>query len=186
MIKNNIKMMKNIKILVSAAKIQKKVIKLGKDITGFYKNKVSEEKPLKVIIIQKGAIIFGADLVREINLPLDLRFMRIRSYLGKTKPQHSPELLDKIQSGIKDNHVLVVEDILDTGNTLFFVKNYLSKFKPRSLNFAVLVVKKMKRKVNIPQVKFKGFDIPNKFVIGYGLDYNEIYRNLPYIGLLDL
>ncbi len=177
---------RKIKILIPASSIQKRVAKLGKDISKYYKNKVSEKRPLIVIIIQKGASIFGADLVRKINLPLDLRFMRVRSYLGKTKPQHSPELFDKIHSGITGDNVLVVEDILDTGNTLFFVKNYLSKLKPQSLNFAVLVVKNVKRKIKSPKARFKGFDIPNKFVVGYGLDYNEIYRNLPYIGLLDL
>ncbi len=173
-----------ISILISAKQIQKRVSELGREITNFYKNKVSEGKPLIIIIIQKGASIFGADLVRKIKLPLDLRFIRVMSYKGKTKPQGDPEIFDKIKSGIKDDHVLVVEDILDTGKTLAFVKDCLNKLKPESLNFTVLLVKKIKRQVKTPRIKFKAFAIPNKFVIGYGLDYNEIYRNLPYVGIV--
>ena len=169
------------KTLITANQIRKRISQLGKEINNFYKNKVSKEMPLIVIIIQKGAFMFGADLIRQINLPLDLRFIRISSYRGKTKPQGDPEIFDQIKSGIKNDHVLVVEDVLDTGKTLAFVKTYLSKFKPRSLNFAVLLVKKMTRAVKVPIVKFRAFNIPNKFVVGYGLDYNEIYRNLPHV-----
>lgn len=171
-----------IKPLISASQIQKRVSKLGEEITKYYKNKVSEKRPLVVVIVQKGASIFAADLVRKIKLPIDLRFMRVVSYKGKTKPQSDPEIFDKIKSGIKNDHVLVIEDILDTGKTLAFVKDYLNKLQPRSLNFAVLLVKKVKS----PKIRFKAFDIDDKFVIGYGLDYNEIYRNLPYIGTIKL
>lgn len=174
-----------IKILISAKQIQKRVSELGKQITNFYKNKVSEESPLVIIIVQKGASIFGADLVRKIKLPLDLRFIRVVSYRGKTMPQSDPEIFDKIRSGIESDHVLVVEDILDTGKTLFFIKSYLSKLRPMSLSFAVLLVKNVKRTIRPPRVKFKAFNVPNKFVIGYGLDYNEIYRNLPYVGIVN-
>lgn len=175
---------KKIKILISANQIQKKVSELAREITKYYKDKASEEKPLVVIIVQKGASIFAADLVRKIKLPLDLRFMRVVSYKGKTEPQSDPEIFDKIKSGIKGDYVLVVEDVLDSGKTLAFIKDYLTKLQPRSLNFTVLLVKKMKRAIKIPRVRFKAFDIPDKFVIGYGFDYNEIYRNLPYIGIM--
>lgn len=174
-----------IKVLISANQIQRRVSELAKEITKYYKAQVSEEKPLVVIIVQKGASIFGADLVRKIKLPLDLRFMRVVSYRGMTKPQGDPEIFDEIKSGIEGDHVLVIEDILDTGKTLFFINDYLTKLYPESLNFAVLLVKKVKRKVKTPKIRFKAFNIPNKFVIGYGLDYNEIYRNLPYIGTID-
>ncbi len=174
-----------IKTLISTSRIQKRISELGKEITGYYKNKVSEEKPLVVIIVQKGASIFGADLIRKIKLPLDLRFMRVVSYRGKTRPQSDPEIFDEIKSGIEDDHVLVIEDILDTGKTLVFIKGYLTKLQPKSLNFAVLLVKKINRVVRTPRIKFKAFNIPNKFVIGYGLDHNEIYRNLPYIGTIE-
>lgn len=174
-----------IKILISAAHIQKKISELGRDITNYYKNKASDKKPLVVIVVQKGASIFAADLVRKIKLPLDLRFMRVVSYKGKTTPQSDPEIFDKIKSGIAGDHVLVVEDILDTGKTLVFVKNHLTKLEPKSLNFVVLLVKKIKREVRVPQIRFKGFDISDKFIVGYGLDYNEICRNLPYIGTIE-
>jgi len=176
---------KNIKILISSRQIQKRVTELGQNITDYYKNKVSEKKPLVIIVVQKGASIFGADLVRKINLPLDLRFIRVVSYRGKTMPQGDPEIFDKIKSGIENDHVLVVEDILDTGKTLSFINNYLNAFRPASLNFAILLIKNIKRAVKVPQVKFKAFAVSNKFVVGYGLDYNEIYRNLPYVGSIE-
>ena len=178
--------MQKIKPLISENQIQKSVSELGKKITIFYKNKVSEQKPLVVIIIQKGAVIFAADLVRKINLPVDLRFIRVSSYQGKTVPQGDPEIFDKIKSGIKGDHVLVVEDILDTGKTLAFINNYLIKLQPKSLNFTILLIKKMQRKIGLPLIKFKAFDVEDKFVVGYGLDYNEIYRNLPYIGTIEV
>ncbi len=174
-----------IKTLITAEQIQKRVSELGKEITNHYKNKVSEKKPLVVIIVQKGASIFGADLVRKIKLPLDLRFMRVVSYKGKTRPQSDPEIFDEIKSGIEGDNVLIVEDILDTGKTLVFIKNYLTKLQPKSLDVVVLLAKRIKRKVKTPRIKFKGFNIPNKFVVGYGLDFNEIYRNLPYIGIIE-
>lgn len=178
------KIIQKIKILISADQIQKKVSDLAKEITQYYKHKASEKKPLVVIIVQKGASIFAADLVRKIKLPLDLRFMRVVSYKGKTTPQSDPEIFDKIKSGIVGDHVLVVEDILDTGKTLVFVKNHLTKLEPKSLNFVVLLVKKIKREFKVPRIRFGGFDIPDKFVVGYGLDYNELYRNLPHIGTI--
>ena len=174
-----------IKTLITAKQIQKRVSELGKEITDYYKDKVSEKKPLVVIIVQKGASIFGADLVRKIKLSSDLRFMRVVSYKGETKPRSDPEIFDEIKSGIEGDHVLVVEDILDTGKTLVFVNDYLTKLQPMSLNFTVLLVKRIKKKIKTPQIKFKGFGIPNKFVIGYGLDFNEIHRNLPYIGVVE-
>ncbi len=173
-----------IKILIPVKKIKKRISELGKEITDYYKNKVSEKKPLVAIVIQKGASIFGADLIREIKLPLDLRFMRVASYRGKISPQGDPEIFDKIQSGIGNDHVLVIEDILDTGKTLAFVDDCLQKLHPASLNFAVLLIKTIKRQTKIPKVKFKAFEVADEFVIGYGLDYNEIYRNLPYVGIL--
>ncbi len=178
-------MKRAIKILISSRQIQKRVDELGNEITKYYKNKVSEKKPLVIIIVQKGASIFGADLVRKIKLPLDLRFIRVVSYRGKTMPQSDPEIFDKIKSGIENDHVLVIEDILDTGKTLTFIEDYLNDLRPASLNFAVLLIKKMKRVAKIPRVRFKAFAISNKFVIGYGLDYNEIYRNLPYVGVIE-
>lgn len=173
-----------IRVLISQNQIQKRVSELGKQITEYYKNKVSENKPLVIVIVQKGASIFGADLVRKIKLPLDLRFIRVVSYRGKTMPQSDPEIFDKIKSGIENDHVLVVEDILDTGKTLAFIKSYLNNLQPLSLNFTVLLVKTIKRAVKTPRIKFKAFNVPNKFVIGYGLDYKEIYRNLSYIGVV--
>ena len=178
-------MKRAIKILISSRQIQKRVDELGNEITKYYKNKVSEKKPLVIIIVQKGASIFGADLVRTIKLPLDLRFIRVVSYRGKTMPQSDPEIFDKIKSGIENDHVLVIEDILDTGKTLTFIEDYLNDLRPASLNFAVLLIKKMKRMAKIPRVRFKAFTISNKFVVGYGLDYNEIYRNLPYVGVIE-
>lgn len=180
------KTVQEIKTLIPASLIQKRVSELGGEITKYYKNKVSEKKPLIIIIIQKGASIFAADLVRKIKLPIDLRFMRVVSYRGKTEPQSDPEIFDKIKSGIKNDHTLVVEDILDSGKTLAFVKDYLEKLQPKSLNFTVLLIKKMKRATKVPRIRFRAFDVPNEFIIGYGLDYNEIYRNLPYIGIIKL
>jgi len=179
------KVIRKIKILIPANQLQNRVSKLGREITNYYENKVSEDKPLVVIFVQKGASIFGADLVRSIDLPLDLRFMRVVSYKGKTEPQSDPEIFDEIKSGIENDHVLVIEDVLDSGKTLAFIKDYLIRLKPESLNFAILLIKKTKKKVKVPQIRFKAFEVPNKFIVGYGLDYKEIYRNLPYIGALE-
>jgi len=174
-----------IKILFTDKQIQQKVAKLGREITNYYKNKVSQKKPLVVIVVQKGASIFSADLFREIKLPAELRFMRVVSYRGKTKPQNDPEIFDKVVSGIKDDHVLVVEDILDTGKTLVFIEDYLNKLQPKSLNFVIMLMKKTKRTIKTPQIKFKAFEVSDKFFVGCGLDYNELYRNLPYIGIIE-
>ncbi len=182
--KMNNKFSHKIKVLISADEIKEKVSDLGRKITKYYSDKVSENKPLVVVIIQKGASLFGADLVRNINLPLDMRFMRVSSYQGKKISQKNPEIFDEIKFEIKNNHVLVVEDVLDSGKTLAFIKNYLIKFQPQSLNFAVLLIKNINRKIKVPKIKFKAFSISDKFVVGYGLDYNDLYRNLPFIGLI--
>ncbi len=171
--KNDIK-----EVLFSEQDINKRIKELGMQISKDYEGKF----PLLVCIL-RGAFMFLADLVRKIDIPMSVDFMAISSYGGKTDSTGQVKILKDLDTSIKNRHVLIVEDIVDTGLTMDAVTRLLSTRKPASLRIASLLDKEERRLLPI-KVDYYGFKVPNEFVVGYGLDYEERYRNLPFIGIL--
>lgn len=159
--------------------IRRRIEELGADISREY-----GDQPLLLVAVLRGAALFVADLARCITAPVEIDFMAVSSYGSSTKSSGVVRILKDLDEGIEDRHVLVVEDILDTGLTLKYLLKNLASRKPRSLEVVTLLSKEGKQRVPI-DCRYVGFDVPDEFVVGYGLDYNERYRNLPYIGILD-
>jgi hypoxanthine phosphoribosyltransferase len=136
-----------------------------------------------IVSLINGAVMFTADLMREIDNPVRLDCIRVSSYGAKTKSIGTPQVIYSLTLDIRGRHVLLIDDILDTGKTLSLVSKLIRELTPASLRTCVLLDKNERREVEI-EADFVGFDIPNKFVVGYGLDFAERYRNLPYIGVL--
>ena len=164
------------RVLFSTNQIQRRVGELGREISRDY----AGTQPVLVGVL-KGVLCFMGDLMRQISLPLSLEFMAI-SYFG-TDGDKGVRITKDLDSDIQGQHVLVVEDIVDMGMTLNYLLNYLSTRKPASLEVCTLLDKKVRRLVDIP-IKYVGFEIPDEFVVGYGMDYLERNRNLPFIGIL--
>jgi hypoxanthine phosphoribosyltransferase len=165
-------------ILVDEVAIKARLKELGNEI-----NKTYEDKELAVIAIINGAIIFVADLIRELSLPIQLDSIRVSSYRDEMSPVQEPEIIDKIRLDLKGVDVLLIDDILDTGKTLSHVCRIFRKLQPASLRTCVLLDKQTTRSVDF-EADFVGFEIPDEFVVGYGLDFAERYRQLPCIGVL--
>lgn len=166
-------------IVLSEEEIKARVAELGAQISEDYKG-----EPLVVITILRGGAIFATDLVRSIKLPLELDFMAVSSYGNGTTSSGRVQILKDLSSSIEGKHVLIAEDILDTGVTLSHLMAVLQHRNPLSIEIAALLKKQGTQKVDIT-CKYVGFDCPDAFIVGYGLDYAERYRNLPYIGVLD-
>lgn len=166
------------RILVTEAAIKSRLKVLGAEISKAYG---SEE--LTVIAVVNGAIFFTADLLRHLRTPVRLDCIRVSSYRNSTRPVGPPRILDSLQLDIEQRHVLLIDDILDTGRTLAVVVSEIQKRKPASVHTCVLLDKKVRREVPL-EADFVGFPIPDQFVVGYGLDFAERYRNLPCIGVL--
>lgn len=166
------------RVLISEEQINARVKELAKQISADYAGK----KPLLVCIL-RGASIFFANLVKNMEIDCTIDFMSLSSYQGTASSGKVRMLLD-IRDDIKDRPVIIVEDIVDTGLTGVYLKDLLSARKPASIEFCTLLDKPQNRKVEITP-KYLGFSIQNEFVVGYGLDYNELYRNLPYVGVFD-
>lgn len=165
-------------ILLSEVVIQEKVQGMGKEIARDYAG-----KNLFIIGVLKGSSIFMADLARAIDIPLAFDFMAVSSYGNSTSSSGVVRINKDLETSIEGKDVLIVEDIIDSGLTLSYLVENLKSRNPASLKIATLLNKPERRKANV-QVDYCGFDIPDKFVVGYGLDYAEKYRNLPYIGVL--
>ncbi|MBE8221471.1 MAG: hypoxanthine phosphoribosyltransferase [Bdellovibrionales bacterium] len=165
--------------LYSAEQIQKKVKDLGAKITKDFKGKAPE-----MLCILKGASFFYADLIREINLPLSCNFFGISSYSGTKSTGNIKITLDLISS-VKDKDIIVVEDIVDTGLSLEFIIDYLKSKKAKSIKVVSLLYKPGQIKVKNINVDYYAFELTNQFVIGYGLDYNEAWRELPFIAQMN-
>ena len=165
-------------IIVSETMIRRRVRKLGADITAAY-----GEEEITVVAIINGALLFAADLLREIQRPIRLDCIRVSSYRNETRSAGKPEIVHSLTIDIANRHVLLIDDILDTGKTLLAVVNLIKKLNPASVRTCVLLDKKGRREVDF-DADFVGFPIPDKFVVGYGLDFAERYRNLPCIGVL--
>ena len=165
-------------VLISSSEIQEKVRKLGESITGDYRG----ERPLLVGVL-RGAVIVLGDLMRNIDLPCEIDFMDISSYGTGTSSSGVVRILKDLEEDITGRHVLIVEDIIDTGLTLSYLRRSLLARRPASLEVCALLTKPSRRRVEL-DVKYIGFEVPDEFVVGYGLDYAGAYRNLPDICIL--
>ena len=167
------------KVLLSEKQIQEKVEELAKQLTQEYAGK----NPIFVGVL-KGVVIFFADIIRKVNIPCQMDFMCISSY-GGTDSTGKVEVKKDVSADLKGRHVVILEDIYDTGNSLSFVYKHLLSKEPASIKICTLLDKPERRKPGVTlKPEYVGFTIPNEFVVGYGLDFNEHYRNLPYIGIL--
>lgn len=167
------------KVLFSAEEIKTRVAELGKILTEDYKNK----NPLLICPL-KGSVMFFSDIVREINIPCEIDFMAVSSYNSNTVSSGEIKILKDLTENINGRHVLIIEDIIDTGLTLCNLKKMLSGRNPESLKICTLLDKPSRRVADITG-DYCGFVIPDKFVVGYGMDLNEKYRNLPFIGIYE-
>ena len=165
-------------ILISEEKLQQRIKELGDQITSDY-----EGKPLLLLGTLKGAIPFIADLARAINMQLELDYMAVSSYGASTQSSGIVRIIKDLEGPIDKKHLLIIEDIIDSGLTLHYLVDLLKRRNPLSIRICSLLNKERARVKNVP-VDYQGFAIPDKFVVGYGLDYAQRYRNLPYIGIL--
>jgi len=165
------------KILINDTQLKEKVIELGKNISDDYKGL----SPVFITVL-RGSIIFLCDLIREVKIPISLDFLSVSSYSGQS---HTGvvRIIKDLDENIENKHVILIEDIIDTGLTLNYIIGMLRERKPASIKVCALLDKKVRRIIDIP-INYKGFEIPDEFVVGYGMDYNQQYRNLPFIGIL--
>lgn len=168
------------KILFTAEEIAAKVKELGGAISSDY-----EGKDLLLINVLKGGVIFLSDLVRQIHLPLSIDFMAISSYGATTSTSGVVKIVKDLEASVEGKHVLVVEDIVDTGLTLGYLLKNIKSRNPASLKICSLLDRSVRRIVDMV-IDYKGFEIPDVFVVGYGLDYGQRYRNLPFIAVLEI
>lgn len=166
------------KILVTEKQIETRVIEIAKQISIDY-----TDKPLTIIVILNGAILFAADLIKRISIPIQIDSFAISSYVND-KSSDNITVRSNLKLPINNRHILLVDDILDTGKSLQYLTNYFTKFNPLSIKTCVLLNKNIENKC-IATADYTCFYIPNKYVVGYGLDSNEYYRNLPYIGVIE-
>ena len=166
------------KILVTEEEIKQKVAELGARITQDYRG-----KNLLMVSVLKGSVIFMADLMRAIDLPCTIDFMCVSSYGSGTKTSGVVKIVKDLDMNLEGYDLLLVEDILDSGKTLFYLREILQKRNPASIRIATLLNKPARREADIVP-DYSCFEVPDEFVVGYGLDYAEKYRNLPYIGVL--
>lgn len=167
------------KVLIDEEKIMQRVAEMGAEITKDY-----EGKDLVVICILRGGVIFMSDLAKQIKLPIRMDFMAVSSYGLSTKSSGVVRILKDLDEDVEGKDVLIVEDIVDTGLTLHYLVDYLKSRGPKSVKVCCFLDKPTRRKIEVP-IDYIGFDIPDRFVVGYGLDYAQKYRNLPYVSVLD-
>jgi hypoxanthine phosphoribosyltransferase len=175
----NVSIKKDIaEILIGTEDLQAKVAKLGRQISEDYRGK----NPLLICLL-RGAVVFLSDLIRAIDVPLEMDFMAISSYGDSTESSGVVRLVMDLKSSITGRNVLIVEDIVDTGRTLAYILDNLQTRRPADIKVCALLSKSSRREIQV-EVDYLGFEIPDKFVVGYGLDFAENYRNLPFIGVL--
>ena len=165
-------------ILLSEEQIHTRVRELGAEISRDYAGK----EPLFVGVL-KGCFVFMADLMRHVSIPCSMDFMAVSSYKGGTSSTGAVEIQKDLGQNIEGRHIIIIEDILDSGNTLNYLQSYLMTRKPASITIATLMDKPSRRTAPV-YAKYSCFEVPDEFVVGYGLDYDELYRNLPFIGVL--
>ncbi len=165
-------------ILIDADRLQARIAELGEELSADYRG-----RDLLLVGVLKGAVFFMADLMRRITVPCEIDFMAISSYGAATDSSGVVRILKDLEINIEGRHVLVVEDIIDSGLTLSYLVRNLEAREPASLEICALMTKPERREIDV-DVRYTGFEIPNRFVIGYGLDFAERYRNLPYVAVL--
>ena len=167
-----------ISVMISEDKLQEKIAEIGAKISADY-----EGKEIKLICILKGSIFFCCELAKRITVPVKIDFMQTSSYGSGTTSSGNIVIKKELDESIEGEHVIVVEDIIDSGNTLFRLMPMLEARNPEDICICTLLDKPDRREVDI-DVKYNGFNIPDEFVVGYGLDYDQMYRNLPFIGIV--
>ena len=170
--------MRKTSVLINEAKLEKRIDELAKEIMKDYK-----DKDLVFIGILKGAAVFMVELAKRIKNNVEFEFIQVASYNGE-QSTGKIELKQDVLGNLDGKNVIIIEDIIDTGITLEYLKNYMQKYKTESLKICVLLSKPSKRLVDL-NVDYIGFQIPDEFVVGFGMDYNQKYRNLPYIGKIE-
>jgi hypoxanthine phosphoribosyltransferase len=166
-------------VLVGTEELQRRVVDLGAEISRDY-----EGRDLVMICVLRGAVLFLADLLRHLTIPCEIDFMAVSSYGSQTDSSGVVRILKDLDSSIEGRHALIVEDIIDSGLTLQYLLRNLKARNPASLEACALLTKPERRRVELP-IRYVGFEIPNRFVIGYGLDYAQRYRNLSYVAVLN-
>lgn len=169
--------MENLKVLIDEDTIQKRILEMAKEIEKDY-----EGKEIVLLSILRGSIFFTVDLAKRISNDMKFEFIEVTSYEEGTVSSGKIKLNKDISGSIKGKDVLVIEDIIDTGRTLSYLVDFLKEKEPASVKLCTLLDKPSRRVVDV-KVDYKGFEIPDKFVLGYGLDVDQYYRNLPYIGV---
>lgn len=172
-------MNENIKVLISEEEVDKKIRCLGEQISKDY-----EGKELHLICVLKGGVFATCALAKNISVPLSMDFMAVSSYGDALVSSGRVKIIKDLDDSIEDKDVLIVEDIIDSGNTLKYLVDLLNTRKPNSIKICTLLDKPDRRTTDV-NVDYVGFQIPDKFVVGYGLDYSQKYRNLPYIGVIE-
>ncbi len=165
-------------VLLTEIQISNRVSELAEEISAYY-----EKKELTIVCVLSGALVFTSDLIRKLDIPTRLDCLRAESYGNASKASLPPRISNPLKTDIANRHVLLIDDILDTGNTLSAIKDHLGQANPASLRSCVLLDKKERRELDI-QADHVGFSIPDAFAVGYGLDFAERYRNLSCIGVL--
>jgi hypoxanthine phosphoribosyltransferase len=166
--------------LISAEQIQQRVLELGAQISADY---AASQRDIIFIGVLKGALMFMVDLARAVSLPISIDFMAVSSYGASTASSGIVRIMKDLDASIEGKDVVVIEDIVDSGLTLSYMLDNLRSRNPASLKVCALLNKRDRRTVDT-QLDYLGFDVPDAFVVGYGLDYNQLYRNLPFIGVL--
>lgn len=169
----------NVKVMISEAQVNERIRELAEQISKDY-----EGKSVHLICILKGSVFFCCDLAKRLTVPVTMDFMSVSSYGSETVSSGRVRLLKDLDESIQDRDIIIVEDIIDSGNTLAHLKNLLGTRAPKSMEICTLLDKPDRRVTNV-DVKYVGFVIPDEFVVGYGLDYDQYYRNLPYVGVVE-
>lgn len=166
------------KVLLTEEQIVKRVKEMGNEISNDYKG-----KDLLIVGILKGSVVFASELIKNITIPTEIDFMAVSSYGNSSETTGVVRILKDLDHSIEGKDIIIVEDIIDSGVTLDYLLKYLKARKANSIEIVTLLTKPARRKVDI-NVKYCGFEVPDEFLVGYGLDYAEKYRNLPYVGIL--
>lgn len=172
-------MSEKISVLISEESVAKRIAEMGAQISRDYAG-----ESVCLLCILKGSVFFTTELAKHITVPVLLDFMSVSSYGSGTTSSGNVRIVKDLDTPIEGQHVLVVEDIIDTGHTLAYLMEYLEQRRPKSLKLCTLL-DKPDRRVSDVKVDYTGFEIPDKFVVGYGLDYDQKYRNLPYVGVIE-
>ena len=173
-------MAEKIKVLITEEEVDARIRELGEKISKEY-----EGKQIHLICVLKGGVFFMCELAKRITVPVSMDFMCVGSYGDGTKSSGVVRLAKDLDESIENKEVLIVEDIIDSGNTLYYLMDVLRQRKPASLRLCTLLDKPDRRVIDV-HVDWTGFEIPDEFVVGYGLDYAQKYRNLPYIGVVEV